>query len=65
MAFLSQKILSLLLSAAGVLAVSYIQTDSYTGSGFLNGFSFQAIADPTHGRVYGVSDKFSSRSVPH
>lgn len=61
MAFLSQKILSLLLSAAGVLAVSYIQTDSYTGSGFLNGFSFQAIADPTHGRVNYVDYATAAR----
>ncbi|KAF8155942.1 laminarinase [Crassisporium funariophilum] len=34
-----------------VLAATYSQTDSHTGTGFPKAFSYQAIADPTHGRV--------------
>jgi hypothetical protein len=30
---------------------TYSQTDSHSGSGFLSAFSYEAIADPTHGRV--------------
>jgi hypothetical protein len=34
------------------LGATYSRSDSVSGSGFLNAFSYQAIADPTHGRVY-------------
>ena len=34
------------------LGASYTLSDTYQGSGFLSGFAHQAIADPTHGRVY-------------
>ena len=34
------------------LGASYTLSDTYMGSGFLSGFTHQAIADPTHGRVY-------------
>jgi hypothetical protein len=41
-----------LLTLAGLVAgITYRQTDNIVGSGFLSAFSFQAIADPTHGRV--------------
>ncbi|RDB27908.1 putative glycosidase C21B10.07 [Hypsizygus marmoreus] len=33
------------------LGATYAQTDSHQGSGFLKSFSYQAISDPTHGRV--------------
>jgi len=33
------------------LGATYSQTDSMSGSGFTDAFSYQAIADPTHGRV--------------
>lgn len=32
-------------------AASYKLSDSYVGSSFYNGFTAQAIADPTNGRV--------------
>jgi hypothetical protein len=37
--------------AKEILAATYSQSDSYVGSQFLDGFGFQNIADPTHGRV--------------
>ncbi|KAK0458705.1 endo-beta-glucanase [Desarmillaria tabescens] len=33
------------------ISVSYSQNDSFVGSQFNSGFSYQAISDPTHGRV--------------
>ncbi|THU77007.1 endo-beta-glucanase, partial [Dendrothele bispora CBS 962.96] len=39
----------------GVLAATYSQSESISGQGFYNSFSFQAISDPTHGRVNYVS----------
>lgn len=38
-------------SASLVQAVSYTVADSFVGSSFLTGFTAQAIADPTDGRV--------------
>ncbi len=38
--------------AALALAAAYSQTDNISGSGFLSAFNYEAIADPTHGRVY-------------
>lgn len=37
--------------ASRVSCATYSQTDSYVGSQFLNGFDFQSISDPSHGRV--------------
>lgn len=37
--------------AALALAATYSQTENISGSGFLNAFNYEAIADPTHGRV--------------
>lgn len=37
--------------ATNALGATYSLTDNFVGSSFLSGFSFQAIADPTHGRV--------------
>lgn len=34
------------------LGATYNLVDTYQGAGFLSGFTHQAIADPTHGRVY-------------
>ncbi len=47
--FLFALFASFISSAA---SVSYSQTDSFVGSQFNNGFSYEAIADPTNGRVY-------------
>lgn len=33
------------------LASTYSIADTYIGSNFLTGFTHEAIADPTHGRV--------------
>ncbi|KAF8998184.1 hypothetical protein BDZ89DRAFT_970108, partial [Hymenopellis radicata] len=38
-----------------VVGVRYALTDSYVGSGFLSGFSYEAISDPTNGRVNYVN----------
>ncbi|KAK0495940.1 laminarinase [Armillaria luteobubalina] len=46
--FLFALFASFILPAA---SVSYSQTDSFVGSQFNNGFSYEAIADPTNGRV--------------
>ncbi|GAV99788.1 glycoside hydrolase family 16 protein [Lentinula edodes] len=43
--------LHFLLAFKLVLGASYTQSDSHTGIGFLKSFSYQAIPDPTHGRV--------------
>ncbi|KAF8888569.1 laminarinase [Infundibulicybe gibba] len=46
----------LVLALAGpALAATYAQTDSHTGTGFPKSFSYQAISDPTHGRVNYVN----------
>ncbi|KXN87772.1 putative glycosidase C21B10.07 [Leucoagaricus sp. SymC.cos] len=37
------------------LGATYSQTASHSGSGFLSAFSYEAIADPTHGRVNYVN----------
>ena len=39
------------LSASLVEAATYSVTDSFIGSSFYDGFTAQAIADPTNGRV--------------
>lgn len=33
------------------LSATYGRTDNISGSSFLSAFSYQAISDPTHGRV--------------
>ncbi|KDN37767.1 hypothetical protein RSAG8_09922, partial [Rhizoctonia solani AG-8 WAC10335] len=44
------------LAAASVArAATYTVSDSFIGTSFLNGFTHEAIADPTHGRVNYVS----------
>ncbi|XP_006456982.1 hypothetical protein AGABI2DRAFT_195916 [Agaricus bisporus var. bisporus H97] len=54
---------ALLLSALWVpaLSISYSLRDTVTGSGFFDFFEFQAISDPTHGRVNYV-DANTARS---
>jgi len=51
----------LILFSGSVLAASYTQTDNHVGSGFLDAFSFQAIADPTNGRVNYVDAGTAAR----
>lgn len=43
--------LILLASAARVWAAVYDQSDSHQGDGFYKSFNFQAITDPSNGRV--------------
>ena len=43
---------TVILTTQRAMGATYGQTDSISGSGFLSAFSHQAIADPTHGRVY-------------
>jgi hypothetical protein len=47
----SYFVLAVLTSARLAAGVTYSQTDNISGAGFLSAFSFQAIADPTNGRV--------------
>ncbi|KAK7462817.1 hypothetical protein VKT23_007396 [Stygiomarasmius scandens] len=51
---MATRLVSLLCLALGfhqVFAASYSQTSSHQGTQFLDTFTWQAIADPTHGRV--------------
>jgi hypothetical protein len=43
--------LALLAAIPSIYAASYNLADNYVGSNFFNTWSWQAIADPTHGRV--------------
>ncbi|KAJ8520274.1 hypothetical protein ONZ45_g2850 [Pleurotus djamor] len=54
-------LISLALLASPALCATYGLTDNIVGSAFLNTFNFQAIADPTHGRVNYV-DANTARS---
>ncbi|KIK51183.1 glycoside hydrolase family 16 protein [Collybiopsis luxurians FD-317 M1] len=47
--------------ASTVLAASYRVQDTYIGHSFLDGFTFQNIADPTHGRVNYVDAGTAAR----
>ncbi|RDX45720.1 laminarinase [Lentinus brumalis] len=49
--FKSCMLIALAAVAAPALAATYSQADSFSGQGFLSGFTHQAIPDPTHGRV--------------
>ncbi|KAL1676386.1 glycoside hydrolase family 16 protein [Schizophyllum commune] len=42
---------SVLLASAGPALAAYVKSESFVGQSFYDGFDFQAIADPTHGRV--------------
>ena len=42
---------SALLASAGPALAAYVKSESFVGQSFYDGFDFQAIADPTHGRV--------------
>ena len=48
----TRAILVLQCFATAALAATYDQADSYSGEGFISGFFYDAIPDPTHGRVY-------------
>ncbi|KAJ7669535.1 laminarinase [Mycena polygramma] len=48
-------LLSVLASAGLVAGATYQKSDNIVGSGFNSAFSYQAISDPTHGRVNYVS----------
>ncbi|TRM66550.1 glycoside hydrolase family 16 protein [Schizophyllum amplum] len=42
---------ALVTAATPALAATYLMSESFIGEGFYDNFDFQAIADPTHGRV--------------
>ncbi|KZT36648.1 endo-1,3(4)-beta-glucanase [Sistotremastrum suecicum HHB10207 ss-3] len=48
---LSAVFVSLVLAVTSVRAATYSLKDNFVGSSFLTGFTHEAIADPTHGRV--------------
>ncbi|KAJ7166795.1 glycoside hydrolase family 16 protein [Mycena filopes] len=48
-------IVALSSSLSSVLAASYARSENIVGTGFYNAFNFEAIPDPTHGRVNYVS----------
>ncbi|KAG7094982.1 hypothetical protein E1B28_005779 [Marasmius oreades] len=58
---LIHSLLGLLLLLPWALGASYGQQENIAGSGFLSAFSYEAIADPTHGRVNYV-DAGTARS---
>ena len=37
-----------------ILGATYTLSDTIVGNAFYDAFSWQAISDPTHGRVYGL-----------
>jgi hypothetical protein len=47
----SSAAILLLFLAGPALSATYHLSDNIVGSAFYNAFSFQNIADPTHGRV--------------
>ena len=47
----SRALLLLATLVVPTLGATYNLVDTYQGAGFLSGFTHQAIADPTHGRV--------------
>ncbi|KAJ7175187.1 laminarinase [Mycena crocata] len=51
----SSYALAILTLARVAVGVTYRQTDNISGAGFLSAFSFQAIPDPTNGRVNYVN----------
>lgn len=51
MVYLTSHIISVLSLALLAHSASYQRTANIVGSGFNNAFSYQAISDPTHGRV--------------
>ncbi|KZT27803.1 glycoside hydrolase family 16 protein [Neolentinus lepideus HHB14362 ss-1] len=55
-AFAVAHCLTLLLFAQKVLSATYTISDSIVGSGFDSAFSYQAISDPTNGRVNYVDE---------
>lgn len=48
---LSSRVILTLSYVTLVFAGTYSQTESISGTGFLNSFDYQTIQDPTHGRV--------------
>lgn len=49
---IASRVLVVLASLSiGALGVTYQQSDSHQGNGFLKSFKHMAISDPTHGRV--------------
>ncbi|KAJ7097211.1 glycoside hydrolase family 16 protein [Mycena belliarum] len=57
---LAASTLSTLVTSA--LAGSYARTEHIAGAGFYNAFEFQAIGDPTHGRVNYVDQATAQRA---
>ncbi|KAJ6562592.1 2 beta-glucanase [Mycena capillaripes] len=58
---LPSLLIAILTLAPLVAGVTYQRTDNIVGSGFLSAFSFQAITDPTHGRVNYVDAGTAAR----
>ncbi|KAJ7197730.1 glycoside hydrolase family 16 protein [Mycena pura] len=52
---LSARVLALAWTLAPALGGTYSRSQNIVGSGFYSAFNFEAIADPTHGRVNYVS----------
>ncbi|KAI0065071.1 2 beta-glucan [Artomyces pyxidatus] len=49
--FWNSCVLVFVLLVGGVLGATYHVSDTFQGSSFFSGFTFQTISDPTHGRV--------------
>jgi hypothetical protein len=48
---ISIRLLTLSLTVSSVLGAVYFRTEHIVGQDFYDAFNFEAIADPTHGRV--------------
>ncbi|KAJ6582244.1 hypothetical protein B0H19DRAFT_984373 [Mycena capillaripes] len=51
----SARLLALTSTVSSVLGATYSRSENIVGTGFYNSFNFEAIGDPTHGRVNYVS----------
>jgi hypothetical protein len=49
--WMSFRLLTLSSGITAVLGATYSRSENIVGTGFYNSFNFEAIADPTHGRV--------------
>ncbi|KAJ7148542.1 glycoside hydrolase family 16 protein [Mycena crocata] len=58
---ISARLLAFSSSLSGVLCASYSRSENIVGTGFYNSFNFQAIGDPTNGRVNYV-DKATAQA---
>ncbi|KAJ7923470.1 glycoside hydrolase family 16 protein [Mycena leptocephala] len=58
---ISARLLTLSLTVSSVLGAVYFRTEHIVGQDFYDAFNFEAVADPTHGRVNYVDETTARR----